>query len=209
MHNNTVIMYVCIIRSVIMYALIVIMHNKFVRTIVTLYCMDHRIFVLQATRFIMDHPGCSVLYFGISVMSNSEDEDPEETDLLTFLDEVERFLQVSERALASANEAYASYVLERLETCIIVLALVTETLAEAARGTFDTYVEMIRELSEICWTISVKYEQKLDQVEASAVTVAYHPQLKARLGSGRPCFDISREQLLYLSSLSFSWTSTC
>ena len=42
MHNNTVIMYVCIIRSVIMYALIVIMHNKFVRTIVTLYCMDHR-----------------------------------------------------------------------------------------------------------------------------------------------------------------------
>ena len=29
---------------------------------------------------------------------------------------------------------------------------------------------------------------------------------KARLGSGCPCFDISREQLLYLSSLSFSWT---
>ena len=133
----------------------------------------------------MDHPGCSVLYFGISVMSNSEDEVPEETNLLgweTFLDKLERFLQVSERALASANETYASYVLERLKTCIIVLALVTETLAEAARGTFDTYVEMIRELSEICQTMSVKYEQKLDQVEASAATVAYHPQLKAKLG---------------------------
>ena len=61
--------------------------------------------------------------------------------------------KISARALASANEAYASYVLERLETCIVVLALVTETLAEAARGTFDTYLEMIRELSEICRTM--------------------------------------------------------
>jgi hypothetical protein len=162
----------------------------------------------------------SVLYFGtyrLSYvnMSSSSSQDEEEIDLLgweTFFHELGRFLEVSGRTLASANGSYASYVVERLETCIITLALVTETLSEAVRGgngNIDTYMEMIREVSEICRTMSVKYEQRLDQIEATSAgtaTVAYHPQLEPRMGRGRPCFDISREQLLYLSSLSFSWT---
>ncbi len=148
-------------------------------------------------------------------MSSSSSEDEEETHLLgweTFFDELGRFLDTSGRTLHSANESYASYVVERLETCIITLALVTESIEETVRvgnGSLDASVEMIRELSEICRTMSVKYEQKLDTIEARSAgtaTVAYHPQLEARLGRGRPCFEISREQLLYLSSLSFSWT---
>jgi CRP-like cAMP-binding protein len=146
-------------------------------------------------------------------LSSSSSQD-EETNLLgweTFFNELGSFSDTSGRTFQSANEAYSSYAIERLETCIITLALVTEILEEAVsggNGSLGAYVEMIRELSEICRTMSVKYEQKLEQIEArSAGTgVAYQPQLEVRAGRGRPCFDISREQLLYLSSLSFTWT---
>ena len=100
--------------------------------------------------------------------------------------------------------------MERLETCIITLNLVKDNLNEAVREEINrVYMETIEEVLEICRTMSIKYEQKLDAIEVNSATVivAYYPQLESRLGRGRPRFQISRQQLLYLSSLSFSWTN--
>lgn len=149
----------------------------------------------------------------MSSASSSEDEGGDLLGWQTFFDELGRFLQASGRELGSATASYANYAIERLETCIISLALVVDTLDEAVRRgnrTLDTYVEKVHQVLEICRRMSVMYEQKLDLIEArSAGTtmVAYRVQREERLGRGRPQFAISREQLLYLSSLSFSWTA--
>ena len=130
----------------------------------------------------------------------------------TFFEELGRFLQASGRDFASANISYANHVVERLETSIISLALAVDALDEAARRgnrSLDTYIEKIRDILGMCRTMSRKYEEKIEWIEARSAgrtTVAYHPKVEMRFGRGRPKFDISREQLLYLYSLSFSWT---
>ena len=102
--------------------------------------------------------------------------------------------------------------MERLEICVITLNLLYENLREAvmedSNRVLTTYVETIHELLEICRTMSRKYDQKLNSIvsRSATIAVAYNPQLESRLGRGRPRFGISREQLLYLSSLSFNWT---
>ena len=145
-----------------------------------------------------------------------EEEKPDLVGWITFFDELGRFLQYSGRAVTSANESFASYAVECLETCIISLALVAETLSEAssrgeggANGTLASLVQMVRDVLDACRTMSTVYEQRLDTIAARSAGVgriAYHPQLVPRSGRGRPCFSISKEQLLYLSSMSFSWT---
>ena len=130
----------------------------------------------------------------------------------TFFDELGTFLEASGREFTSGSQDYANYVVERLEICVITLNLLYENLREAvmedSNRVLTTYVETIHELLEICRTMSRKYDQKLNSIvsRSATIAVAYNPQLESRLGRGRPRFGISREQLLYLSSLSFNWT---
>ena len=70
--------------------------------------------------------------------------------------------------------------IERLEVCIIALHALKES---------------------ICRTLSVQWEKIID-----AITVNRHPPFETQTGRGRPRFHITKEQLLYLSSMSFIWS---
>jgi len=50
------------------------------------------------------------------------------------------------------------------------------------------------------------WEVYLDNMDQRHLSTAYHAPVVHALGRGRPRFDITRDQLEYLSSLSFNWT---
>ena len=125
-----------------------------------------------------------------------------------FFEELGHFFQSSSMVFDSANDGYANYVVERLEVCIIALHAVKENLEEALDDNSETiriYLDKIIELLSICRTLSVKWEQRLDAASANH----FHPRppVERRSGRGRPRFKITKEQLLYLSSMSFSWSN--
>ena len=73
----------------------------------------------------------------------------------------------------------------------------------------DDYYASTQELIECIKVIYRKweeYEGVLDSFLTERPSVAYQtPVGTLRTGPGRPRFDISKEQLEYLSSLSFKW----
>ena len=133
-----------------------------------------------------------------------------------FFHELGRFLESSGRNYPTASEPYAEFILERLELCIILLNAVKLHLQELRSGnasgngtdrkTLQCYHDDIEEVLGICRALSVRWKQKIDEINATGnhVTVV-QPQL-LRSSRGRPRFDMRGEQLLYLSSMSFSWT---
>jgi hypothetical protein len=87
-----------------------------------------------------------------------------QTDLIgwdSFFDELLRFINLSVRSYESANEAYATHVIDRLEVCLISLqdikvALSTNTSLNHIRATLE-------EISGICRVLSRAWENKLDE----------------------------------------------
>ena len=77
-------------------------------------------------------------------------------------------MKASGRDFASANFAYASHVVERLEISKTSLALVVEALDEAASGgnrTLDSYLEKIREVLGVCRRMSIEYEDEFGETQ--------------------------------------------
>ena len=132
----------------------------------------------------------------------------------SFFEELQSFLISSGRHFDSANETYGNYVVERLETCIISLNALRENLGETAvsdvNGTLVRYKSDVEQLLSICRSLSVEWEQKVQEIEVTSDRHVYSyrapVQVSSRRSRGRPRFSVSKEQLLYLSSLSFSWT---
>ena len=128
-----------------------------------------------------------------------------------------RFFDSLGRQYSTANKALMEFVLEHLKLCIILLNAIKLNLHELRSSTSSASensadVETIQhynvdseEILDICHVLSVKWEQKIDEINATTSNQTLQTQL---LGSSRGCphFDIQREQLLYLSSMSFSWT---
>ncbi len=128
----------------------------------------------------------------------------------TFFEELGSFMQYSCRNFYSASDSYANYAVERLEVCIIALNALKENLEETTESDstdgeiVGRYLEEVVEMLSICRTLSVKWEQKLDDTAAHNYR-PLQPPVEARSGKGRPRFEITKEQLIYLSSMAFSW----
>ena len=121
-----------------------------------------------------------------------------------FFSELGRFLESSGRNFSTANEAYATFVLERLEVCIISLNTIKLNLQQLRTGAVTVYQDHVEQILSICRTLSVKWEQKIEAINTTDA-INFQPAL-LRSTRGRPRFDISKEQLLYLCSLSFTWS---
>ena len=122
----------------------------------------------------------------------------------TFFEQLGRFLDSTVRNFSSANESYAAYVVERFEVCIITLNAVKLNLYNSTDVTLQSYRDQIEEILSICRSLSVLWEQNLDRISISEASSIQPPLLRST--RGRPCFDITREQLTYLASMSFTWT---
>ena len=126
-----------------------------------------------------------------------------------FFDEISRLTDEAERQHGLANRSYTEYVTERLEYAITVCSDLCDHLRgySGYLGIEDNYrstEELVSALKDIFkkWQ---DYESVLEATLESRPLTAHHLQVVG-VGPGSPQFEISKEQLQYLSSLGFSWT---
>ena len=116
------------------------------------------------------------------------------------------------RQYGTANEGYAHLAVERLSTCVQAVSSVRDHLENGrsilvdddGREVVSRYVHLLMELSSCLRQLVSFWEAYIDGVNAN--DTAYRAPLVRLPGPGRPSFDISQEQLEYLSSPSFNWS---
>lgn len=137
-----------------------------------------------------------------------------------FFTELASLLTSCERRYGLASEQYAEYAMERLsQSCrskphaqldqvlfqslpgLQVLADSTETEGELGNVHAD-----ILQLLQIVRASLQQWQEYIDVLDSQRTINSYTPPL-VHSRHGRPRFDISREQLQHLRSLSFSWTA--
>ena len=130
-----------------------------------------------------------------------------------FFPELSRFLNTAERQRETANEAYSHYVLERLQTTLLSLSGLMGHLRSASINN-TTEIAVVSEqyyadLSElvICVRgIYSQWEHHIDELARRDIHDSYSAPLEEVSRIGRPRFDITREQVEHLASMSFPWS---
>ena len=133
-----------------------------------------------------------------------------------YFEEVSEFLQGAERQYGIANDAYTDYVLMRLEICIHTCSTLVDHLQggnlphleEEELSILNQHRTLLHDLVEALKTLWVKWQSYKEVLESSTLRrFSYEAGMEEWTGRrGCPRFDVSKEQLEYLSSLSFTWT---
>ena len=131
-----------------------------------------------------------------------------------YFEEVSEFLRGAERQYGIANDTYTDYVLERLEICIHTCSTLLDHLQggnlphleEEELPILDQHQTLLHGLVEALKTLWVKWQSYKQVLESGNLRrFSYEAGMEERTGRrGRPRFDISKEQLEYLASLSFT-----
>ena len=127
-------------------------------------------------------------------------------NLTEFFDEIIKLLQETDRQHGIANSSYTDYALGRLEHCIITCTTIRGRLEVESSQDIQEYCTMLNSLIECLRRVYNKWEEYDDIVNSHPERYSYHVPVIHRNRVGRPRFQISRDQLLYLISLSFKWT---
>ena len=131
-----------------------------------------------------------------------------------FFEELSSFLQATDRQAGIANQAFSEYVLERLEISVMSVSTLINHLQstnnddEQQAEVGANFQAQLAELLRCLRDISQQWQQHLDHYEANMAATSYSaPVVRPHSRQpGRPRFHITREQLQYLASMSFSWT---
>ena len=92
-----------------------------------------------------------------------------------------------------------------MQICVESLTVIRDQLESANDLQLRPILQQIEELIECCRQIEHKWDRYLDTLESTG-DHSYRVSVQAGV-RGRPRFVIQREQLLYLTSLGFSWTN--
>ena len=124
--------------------------------------------------------------------------------------EISQLMQSSSRQFSTANEEYIEYVLERLAICIRSVSTIKDRVEEEVGGDGSHVLFRIYQLlRDIVSRLQVLRRQWSEQLENLAIRFNFHyqaPTASEIATLDRPRFEITRAQLDYLRSLSFSWT---
>ena len=126
-----------------------------------------------------------------------------------FID-VSRFLENTEHHRGIANREFCDYVLPRLEVCLSTCMQLSDQMLQGCSevGEEDELVinEFQSNLAHLLECLRSVHRQWV-QYEEMLETSKFQYQAARRIfGRGRSKFEIEKEQLVYLSSLNFSWT---
>ncbi len=123
-----------------------------------------------------------------------------------FFLEIVRFVQSSERQFeAHANHQYTEYVLERLAMMTQSIHSIRQQLEREQNGT--TLLNSLGELLDLLPQLASKWQEHFNDIEVRLLASQYQLPLRHSAGRGRPRFHVTKEQLEFLRSLSFSWSS--
>ena len=138
----------------------------------------------------------------------------------TFFQRISRFLDAAQYQYGVADRNFCEYVLERLELCIVTCTTLCDhmgnalTAAEADRLDnqdnliIQEYYTHILGLENCLKSIHSQWMEYEDVIIRRADRFRYHvdSNVVSESGKGRPKFQVDKEQLVYLSSLGFSWS---
>ena len=109
-----------------------------------------------------------------------------------------------------ANADNCLYIVERCRLIIRTLSDIERAIcfetSDDSEHSFFTILSEIRDLIRTVRDISKEWDELLDTIEGSSSLHAYRASSNRDGSVGRPRFQISREQLVYLQSLNFSWS---
>lgn len=128
----------------------------------------------------------------------------------TYFAEISRLLEDAERQYGVANNNLTEYILERLEMTLSSCSHLLHHIRQQAEAEeLEDYVSSLRELIDCIKVIYRKwaeYQMIVDSSSESRNTLSYQAHASSdSSGPGRPKFQISKDQLEYLSSLGFKW----
>lgn len=126
--------------------------------------------------------------------------------MISFFEGVERQYD------ASPNRNYTEYVIETLGVLWRNLAVIKEhiesTISEESQFA-EASLSLLRNLDNLLSLLpplAEQWHQRLEEIAVQFTHTSYHVPCLNSGQRGRPAFHISKEQLEYLHSLSFSWT---
>ena len=126
-----------------------------------------------------------------------------------FFTDLTSFLTACERQYGMSNERYTEYVIDHLSlSCQSVLALrerVSSARVASLNDMGETFTEMLGEFRRIL-QLWCDYSDSLS-LDFNSTWYELPSEDNSTSLPGRVRFNIAREQLLYLRSLSFSWTA--
>lgn len=128
---------------------------------------------------------------------------------------VGHFLNNLEQQLGFASESYTEYAIERLSMCITNVSRIKEVLNQSLETSpngsdavcIESYNQMCGELVHILSSLLLIWKEYESNIHCISNGTAYSAPREHTGRRGRPKFVISKEQLLYLKSANFSWTS--
>ena len=137
-------------------------------------------------------------------------------DWSRYFESIAEFLQGASRQYGVANENFTEYVVERLDLCISTCTTLRDQLIVNVNEEEEEEAELIMRyraemegLLDCLMKVQVewkRYREVLDARVQVGDDFSFHVGTTVNLGRGRPRFNVSKEQLEYLSSLGFSWT---
>ena len=122
-----------------------------------------------------------------------------------FFREIIDLVNIGERHYGVASANYSDYMVERLELAIQSCQAIANGLSVASSNVSNNeesvteYKDCIEQLVELLRGLLDQWKEYHLILESSSRSAAYHE-------CGWPKFDIDKEQLEYLVSLSFSWS---
>ena len=133
-----------------------------------------------------------------------------------FFEELSTFMQDADRQASTANQAYSEYALERLQISIVSVSDVLNHLrsippsGDQQAQVVDYFCCELSALLRCLRDIAQQWQLHLDQYLAHSAATSYVAPIvntpATQRHPGRPRFDITKEQLVYLMSMSFTWT---
>ena len=125
-----------------------------------------------------------------------------------FFDDILKLVEGAERQCGVANVQYTKFILERLEFCIISCNTILDQLCQDSSTGMDEYCTCLKELLDCLRHIYHKWEEYelIIHSHQGPLALSYQSPVLCSRGRGRPRFEITKDQLLYLASLSFKWT---
>ena len=130
----------------------------------------------------------------------------------SFFEQITHFLNELQRHFGTANESYALYAVERLKVCVANVCDLKyhfthgPITGEVNRVIIDQYNTQLTELLHCMEALCDKWSEYCDEVVRPNVSHAYRTPTECFGSRDHPRLCITRNQLQYLRSLTFTWS---
>ncbi len=127
--------------------------------------------------------------------------------MVNLLRRVRQVVNTLERQFGIANQQFSEYAVERLSACVTNLTILKSVVSESTVGgdqVLESYEITLQELLDTLTLLHRRWLEHCEQTDALSYTARYSAPVLHTQQMGRPRFVVSKDQLEYLRSLSFT-----